>query len=418
MSDRVLEPRRLAAVLRAGLLQTEPEAVFDDLTRLAALVIGAPLAFATVVDEAISFWKSSFGLPLGSPRENAVEESFCKYVVRTEQELIVRDAELDDRTRENPSVQSMGVRAWLGFPLFAPHGEVLGSFCVVDLVPRDWTDHDIEVMRTLAAAASREIALREAIRSEYEARNRAEALIKTLQESLLPPTLPAVPGLDVAAVFHPAGTGEELLGDFYDLLASRDGGWTFVVGDICGKGVQAAKLAAFARHTIGSVAMRSSDPAAILVELNETLALRSPAPDTFLTAICGTIVFRDGRHEVRLARAGHPAPILRHRNGSVEFLEPTGQLIGVLNDVLLTEMQLVMAPGDTLVLYTDGVDEARLGRGAPTFGSDALAKLIASFSPSMRAADLVDAIASEVIAFSGGITSDDIALLALRVPTE
>ncbi|MGD0475903.1 MAG: hypothetical protein ABSB70_22160 [Candidatus Velthaea sp.] len=107
---------------------------------------------------------------------------------------------------------------------------------------------DLEVLRTLSDAASREIALRAAIESERRARLHAEAVTQTLQASLLPPALPAVPGLDVAARFRPAGTGVELVGDFYDLFKVRGDRWAFMVGDICGKGLEAAKAASLARN--------------------------------------------------------------------------------------------------------------------------------------------------------------------------
>lgn len=94
---------------------------------MAATIVGAPFAFATIVDDARSFWKSCFGIPDGAPRQNTVEESFCQYVVHSKAELIVDDAASDPRTRGNPSVDAMGVRAWAGFPLVAPDGEVLGS---------------------------------------------------------------------------------------------------------------------------------------------------------------------------------------------------------------------------------------------------------------------------------------------------
>ena len=95
--------------------------------------------------------------------------------------------------------------------------------------------------KSFAGAASREIALRSAIANERELRRRAESLTHTLQASLLPPALPPIAGLDVAGRFHPAGTGIELVGDFYDLFRSRQGSWSFVVGDVCGKGIEAAK---------------------------------------------------------------------------------------------------------------------------------------------------------------------------------
>lgn len=158
----VRDPKRLAAVRASGLLDTAPEVPFDRLTALAATLLDAPLAFATIVDEQRSFWKSCVGIAEGEERENRVEESFCQYVVGSGRELLVGDAASDPRTRDNPSVDAMGIRAWAGFPLNTPGGAVLGSFCVVDTKPRKWTARDVEVLATLAGAASSEIALRAA----------------------------------------------------------------------------------------------------------------------------------------------------------------------------------------------------------------------------------------------------------------
>lgn len=383
---------------------------------MAAGVLRAPLAFVTIVDDAYSFWKSCYGVPPDAPHRNTVDESFCQYVVRSERELVVGDAGVDDRVSENPSIAAMGVRAWLGFPLLAPGGEVLGSFCVVDLVPREWSNRDIELTRTFAAAASREIALRDALRFAREEKDRAEALAGSLQESLLPPRLMHVPGLDVAAVFHPAGTGVELVGDFYDLLAANDETWGFMVGDVCGKGVEAAKLAVFARYTVGAVAMHVSSPALVLTWLNEAILVRSPVAATFLTAVYGSLKMRDGECVVRLARAGHPPPVIRRAGGALEFVEPQGQLIGVSADVSIDEIRFVLAPGDALIVYTDGIDEARAPGDGAVFGSDALLATIASAEANISAEALAHRLARAAIAFSGGIATDDIAVVVVRVP--
>jgi phosphoserine phosphatase RsbU/P len=414
VADPVADPERLAAVFASELLDTPPEDDFDDLTRMAALVVGAPFAFATVVDDERSFWKSRYGVPPEGPKQNQVEESFCKYVVRTQRELIVTDASIDERTRDNPSVAAMGVRAWAGFPLLAPGGEVLGSFCIVDTAPREWTPRDLEVIRTLAAAASREVALRAAVASERSARQSAEALVHTLQQSLLPPALPEVPGLDVAGRFHPAGNGLELVGDFYDLFASRTDRWSFLVGDVCGKGVEAAKVAALARHTVGSSSMRDLDTPEVLRWLNETLLARGHAPHEFLTAVYGTLVRAGNAWIVRLCCAGHPPPILRRANGETVQVDAGGPLIGVFADFAIEEVTLRLDPGDALIVCTDGITEARAGYGL--FGEDALLALIASADASAGAAAIAQQIEDAALRFSNGVAADDIAVLVIRAP--
>jgi serine phosphatase RsbU (regulator of sigma subunit) len=150
---------RLAAVHATALLDADAEESFDRLTRIAQRLTGAPLAFMTVVDDARSFWLSSQGLPEGSARQNTVEESFCRYVLAGDP-LVLADVTVDERTADNPSITGMGVRAWAGFPVRMPDGQVLGSFCVVDTTVHEWTAEDVTLLEELAAIASREVALR------------------------------------------------------------------------------------------------------------------------------------------------------------------------------------------------------------------------------------------------------------------
>lgn len=156
----VRDPGRLAALTRSGLVGTGPEDAFDRLTELAALVIGAPRAFITLVDAQRYSYKSTVGLADGAPRSGLVEQSFCRYVVGAGRPLIVEDARRDERTWDNPAIALHGVAAWAGYPVRARGGEVLGTFCVVDAVPHRWTEVDIQVLATLAQAASTEVALR------------------------------------------------------------------------------------------------------------------------------------------------------------------------------------------------------------------------------------------------------------------
>ncbi|MGY1709361.1 SpoIIE family protein phosphatase [Geodermatophilus sp. SYSU D00758] len=166
-------PDRLAAVHATQLLDAAAGESFDRLTRIAQRLTGAPLAFMTVVDDARSFWLSSQGLPEGSPRQNTVEESFCQYVLGGDP-LVLADVTADERTAANPSVTGMGVRAWAGFPVHTPDGQVLGSFCVVDTTVHAWTEEDVQLLEELAAVASREVALRMATLEAESARGLAE----------------------------------------------------------------------------------------------------------------------------------------------------------------------------------------------------------------------------------------------------
>ncbi len=408
--DATRDPQRLAAVLATGLLDTDAEPRFDDLTRLAALLVGAPFAFATLVDDERCFWKSQFGVD-GDVREKAVEESFCQYVVRAQAPIVVSDALSNEIAQHNPTVASMGVRAWVGFPLTAPGGEVLGSLCLIDTRPRIWSERDLDILETLAGATSRLIELQTTIARERIARTTAETLVATLQAGLRPPVLPRVAGLDLAVRFHPAGTGTELAGDFYDVFRTADGSWGFIVGDVCGKGVAAAQIAAFALHTVTAVAMQTSSPGAILEYLNRAMFARSFDADVFLTAVCGTFTIGDDAVYVTLACAGHPAPIVRSAGGGTKAIAMSGNLIGSLASVAIADNYLQLDPGDAMIVMTDGVLEAR-NRTGFIDEADVLAT-IESADATSGADVIAERIERIALKFCHESASDDIAVLVV-----
>lgn len=402
---RVADPARLAAVAATGLLDTAAEEPFDRLARLASVTLNAPLAFVTVVDEQRSFWKSCIGVDASgsADRQNSVEESFCQYVVGSGAELVVGDAASDPRTRENPSIEGMGVAAWAGFPLRAPGGEVLGSFCVVDTKVRTWTDRDVEILRTLAHAAAGEIALRAAA-------ERSAALAHTLQETLLPPVLPTVPGMEVGAVYRAAGMGTEVLGDFYDVFECAGDRWNVVLGDVCGKGVAAARLTGLARYTVRAGAMREPLPSRVLGLLDHELRRENAGAMLFATAVLVMLDPEESGFTATISSGGHVPVILRNADGC-RAIEMPGALLGVLDEVGLTDTTLDLAPGDVLVLVTDGVTEARAGR--EQFGMQRLLEVVAGAPDD--ASGIVESVDAAVRAFSGPVSQDDVAILALRV---
>ena len=419
MPNAIADPERLAAVARTRLLDTDPEEPFDRLARLAATLLDAPYAFVTVVDDRRSFWKSAVGLE-GTGivmRSLTVAESFCQYVVGTGDRLIVDDAARDPRTHDNPTIETLGVAAWAGFPLVAPTGEVLGSFCVVDTRTRHWTDQDVHVLETLTAAAAGEVALRIALQDERAARERADlesarssALASSLQASLLPPDLPRVPGMQVAARYLPAAGGHEVVGDFFDVFQQGPDSWGFMIGDVAGKGVEAAKLATLARHTIRTAAMQRLTPREILLTLNQAMREQEPDGDRFVSAIYGTLDVDGLEADIVLSVAGHPRPLIRRADRTLETTERHGTVLGALDDPIVCEEAVRLGPGDALVLYTDGVTEAR-ANGA-LFGERRLRELVASGPPDADA--LASAIERAVGEFSPRL-ADDTALLILRV---
>lgn len=165
-SDPILhDAARLAALRETGLLDTPSEEAFDRLTRLAARIVGAPVSFISLVDEGRDFYKScyGFGEPLASERE--IEGvTFCHYAIASEGPLVIPDTRADAVYRYVPTVESLGVSAYVGVPLRTADGVPIGSFCVIDFEPRAWTEMDVEVLTELAASTMREVELRNATR--------------------------------------------------------------------------------------------------------------------------------------------------------------------------------------------------------------------------------------------------------------
>lgn len=178
IAEQVSRRQRLRAVAATGLVGSDVEEVFDRLTQLASDLFGVPCAFVTLVDDTRSFWKSCLGVDAidAAGRQNLVGESFCQYVVATGAPLLIDDARLDPRTKRNPSIASMGVVAWAGAPVLSAEGEVLGTFCVVDGVPRRWTAADEGRLEIFAGAAASEIRLRTALREAQQVSRRSELL--------------------------------------------------------------------------------------------------------------------------------------------------------------------------------------------------------------------------------------------------
>jgi GAF domain-containing protein len=178
----VTDPARLAAVRATGLLDSETEEAFDRLTRLAVRLVHVPAAFISLVDEHRDFYKSAcgFGEPLASARE-LTGPTFCHFAVQSAAPLVIPDTAADPVYREVPTVRSLGVAAYVGIPLVV-HGQVIGSFCGIDMKPRAWTADDVETLTELAASAQREIELRAAL---AEARRMAADLEELARELAL-----------------------------------------------------------------------------------------------------------------------------------------------------------------------------------------------------------------------------------------
>jgi PAS domain S-box-containing protein len=232
-------------------------------------------------------------------------------------------------------------------------------------------------------------------------------IARTLQQSLLPRELPQIPGVELAGRYLAAGDGNEVGGDFYDCFATGSGDWALVIGDVCGKGAEAAALTALARYTLRAAAHRTRRPRAVLTELNEAL-LRDRLDYRFCTVLYASLTPREDRVTVCVAAAGHPLPLVLRAGGEVETAGAPGSLLGIVEVPELTEEQIELAPGDALILYTDGVTEA--DRSA---GPERLAAFLGRCAGAGAAA-IAEAVERDALAAHGGPARDDVAVVVVR----
>jgi sigma-B regulation protein RsbU (phosphoserine phosphatase) len=256
---------------------------------------------------------------------------------------------------------------------------------------------------------------RELLRAKQRAEEseaRARSLAWTLQQTLIPPHPPRIPGLDVAAVYRPAGTGEEVGGDFYDVFELAEDDWVVVLGDVCGKGVDAAVVTSLVRHTLRAVTIRRSGADAALHALNEVLL--NHESDRFCTVAVLWLRRRATVWQLSLALGGHPHPLMLADAEPPAPLGTPGSLVGVLTAPDFTETRVDLRPGSMVLLYTDGVTEGR--RGEELYGEARLHRAAERHATTPE--QLTEGILADVLDFQGGHARDDIALVAVGVPRE
>jgi serine phosphatase RsbU (regulator of sigma subunit)/PAS domain-containing protein len=251
--------------------------------------------------------------------------------------------------------------------------------------------------------------LANAIRVDRMFRRRSE-VAESLQASLLPASLPTVPWLEFAAAYIGATQWQEISGDFYDVFPASDG-WAIAVGDVCGKGQDAAAMTAAARHSIRALAHVHDTPEDVLTAANQVL-LAGDYGERFVTASLAFLRQRGRRVQVRLGGCGHPGPAVVRADGRVEILEADGMPLGLFGDLEASRSELELGAGDLLFFYTDGVTEARSADLA--FFEDRLADELASVA-GRSAAETVHAVQELVTSFSDGELRDDVTMLAVRV---
>jgi len=251
-----------------------------------------------------------------------------------------------------------------------------------------------------------------AARVQAEAAERATRVVaQTLQRTLLPPHLPAIPGIELGAAYRAGGEGLWVGGDFYDVFPLGPAGWGVAIGDVQGKGAHAASVTALVRYTLRTAAVREPSPRAVLETLNDALLRQDPLGD-HCTAIFALLAPAAAGTDLTLAIGGHLAPLLARDGGDVEAVGRSGTLLGAVPDPVLIDASVALRCGDALLLYTDGVTETRTADGR--FGTERLAALLSKLRGE-PAASIAGAIEAAVVEAAVGPVADDVALLVLRV---
>jgi serine phosphatase RsbU (regulator of sigma subunit)/PAS domain-containing protein len=300
-------------------------------------------------------------------------------------------------------LRSVGVRSAMLVPMRL-RDRVLGVISFVSSESgRRFDEQDLVLAEDLAlrAAAAVENA------RLYET---AASISATLQSSLLPPVLPEIPSLEIAAAYRPAGIGLEVGGDFYDVFSTGEDQWYAVVGDVCGKGAEAAAVTALARYTIRAAAVRRRSPSAILRWLSDAMLQQNGDDGRFCTIACAHLDVSHSPARMTVACGGHPLPLLVRADGRTEHVGAAGTLLGLVDSPDLQDRSAELRGGDTLVLYTDGLTEA----GAPehVWAPEELAATAQAVAGGTAAATVDHLLAAAV--HSVPQPRDDVAVLALR----
>ncbi|MES9520568.1 PP2C family protein-serine/threonine phosphatase [Streptomyces capoamus] len=281
---------------------------------------------------------------------------------------------------------------------------------------RDRRSYEEELLRRRKDAEEARRQAEEARRQAEADRARLQDALVVLQRSLLPDTLPAMPGMEAAAYYHTASP-DRLGGDFYDVFPVDGARFAFFLGDVCGKGPQAAAVTSLTRYTLRAAALHDPDPVSALTILNRVLHARYSASGDprYCTAVFGWFQPdpATGEVTVHLASGGHPPVLVLRADGTAEFLPtPGGLLVGILPSAPFVTATTVLAPGDTMLLYTDGLTEARTGPDRTTlFGDEALLAFAAGQADRSPRA-VVEAVTALLESFGDGL-DDDTAVLAL-----
>ncbi|MGB3444853.1 MAG: SpoIIE family protein phosphatase [Actinophytocola sp.] len=383
----------------SALLEDSPEDLYEN----------APCGYlSTLMDGTIAKINTTLLTWLGYRRDDLVgRQRFT--------DLLTVGGRIYHETHIAPTLRMHGEIGGLALELRTADGSRLPV--LVTSVVKSGRDGTAQLIRTTVFdARDRRAYEQELLRARQDAdreRDRAKKLAATLQRSLLPPVLPPVPGMDVACYYHPA-SADDVGGDFYDLFPLAGDTWGFFLGDVSGKGAEAAAVTSLTRYTLRAAATSDPDPVAVLHILNRVLHHEYHGIDPrFCTVIYGLLVPDANGCAITLASGGHPPAVLLRAGDTPEFCPtPGGQLVGVLPAARFSSAGLRLGTGDTLLLYSDGLTEART-HGRDRYSEEQLLDFLSTTAP-RSATETIAEVTGLLTRFGDGV-DDDTALLALSI---
>lgn len=363
--DPILESERMDALRSLDLLDTPAEDRFDRITRLAAAFFQTPIAYVALIDSDRQWFKSSYGL---CQTETSRSVSFCQYTIHRNEPFIIPDTHLHPLGRNHPLVIGEPyVRFYAGIPLTGPHRQKIGTFCLIDIEPRTFTEEDVARLTTFATIVEREINLGQIIQTQNELLDTRQKLVEIQKELnrefsdaakyvrlMLPPPLEGREIIDWE--FHPS---THLGGDGLGYRRINDDQLAFFVLDVTGHGLGSALLAVTALELLRSRAaqMDFSKPAQVIERLNRTFQMKDHA-GKFFSVWYG--VYSRSARQITYANAGHPPALLITRDqGKPKLIktQPSGPVLGIMPEIIAPETTIDFSSTSELYLFTDGLYE-------------------------------------------------------------
>lgn len=375
------EMARQRALDELAILDTPPEERFDRVVRLAQQLFGVDGAAVNFIDRDRQWSKAIVGSPIVElPRANSV----CAVTIQSDETLVVPDLHVA------PGLEELAVpgalQFYAGHPLYAPGGERVGSFCVFDSEPRQFTERETSMLRDLAGWVQQELSVSQELSRAAE-----------VQQGLLPQQLLSMPGWDIAGMCLPA---RAVGGDFYDWYPVGEGA-AFTLADTMGKGIGAAIIAATVRAVLRSAA-RFGDVAGAVDAAAASLTGDLDSTGVFVTLFHGRLDMDSG--ELTYVDAGHGLSFVARVDGEVQRLKSMSPPLGIDIETEWTPQTVTLAPGDTLISVSDGVLDLYPG----------VQQALDSVTTLVMLATSADEIVDAIKARARGVAPDDVTVIVVR----